>query len=184
MNEGAFRGILLVGVAVVIGLLLLSSGLDDTSPVTIRDEGDQSATDNIASDTSDPSTQETVVPSDIEPSTIPVVVANGSGVSGAAGSVTEVLIAAGYQPGDPTDTTVPVSETPLDTVYYVTTPTSFQAQAETVAESLGLPAEAVAEMPDPAPADFGLAGVLVVLGSSPGGLAQSATAATTPTTTG
>jgi hypothetical protein len=182
MNEGAFRGVVLVAVAVVIGLILLGSGLDDTGPLTVdTGEGDEEAAAN-GDEEEDPTT-DTVLPSDVvDPSGIPVVVANGSGVSGAAGAVTELLIAAGYSPGEPTDTTVPNAETPLDTVYYIAEPTSFQAQAEQVAADLGLPPESVVPMPNPPPADIGLAGVLVVLGSSPGGLAESAVTTVTPTT--
>ena len=33
MNDGAPRGIILIAVAVVIGLVLLSSGLDDSEPI-------------------------------------------------------------------------------------------------------------------------------------------------------
>ncbi len=115
------------------------------------------------------------------------MVANGSGVSGAAGAVTEMLVAVGYNPGAPTDTNVPTSETALDTVYYITTPESFEAQAQQVAADLGLPAESVLEMPATlpvAPEDLGLAAVLVVLGSSPGGLATTATGATVTTVAG
>ncbi len=181
MNDGAFRGVVLVGVAVVIGLVLLSRGLDDTGPVTVRADG---GGEESSGNDEDDSPTDTVVPDEVvDPSGIPVVVANGSNVSGAAGAVTELLIAAGYSPGDPTDTTVDPSQTPLDTVYYIATPTSFQAQAEQVATDLGLPPESVVEMPNPPPADIGLAGVLVVLGSSPGGLAESAVSATTTPTT-
>ncbi len=177
MNDGAPRGIILIVVAVVIGLVLLASGLDDSEPLN-RDAADADANVDV-----DPDTTETVpVTADFVPTDIPVVVANGSGVSGAAGAVTEQLAAAGYNPGAPTDTNIPTSETALDTVYYITAPESFEAQARQVAEDLGLPPESVLEMPATlpvAPEDLGLAAVLVVLGSSPGGLATTATGAAT-----
>jgi hypothetical protein len=182
MNDGAPRGIILIAVAVVIGLVLLSSGLDDSEPIN----ADAADADNVA--TGEPDTTETVpVDTTFVPTDVPVVVANGSGVSGAAGAVTEMLVAAGYNPGAPTDTNVPTSETALDTVYYITTPESFEAQAQQVAADLGLPAESVLEMPATlpvAPEDLGLAAVLVVLGSSPGGLATTATGATVTTVAG
>lgn len=184
MSDGAPRGIILIAVAVVIGLILLSSGLDDSEPIN-ADAADAD-TGNVA--TGDTDTTETVPVTDgFVPTDIPVVVANGSGVSGAAGSVTEMLVAAGYNPGPPTDTNVPTSETALDTVYYITAPESFEAQAQQVAADLGLPAESVLEMPATlpvAPEDLGLAAVLVVLGSSPGGLATTATGATGTTVAG
>jgi cell division septation protein DedD len=182
MNDGAPRGIILIAVAVVIGLVLLSSGLDDSEPIN----ADAADADNVATGETD--TTETVpVDTAFVPTDVPVVVANGSGVSGAAGAVTEMLVAAGYNPGAPTDTNVPTSETALDTVYYITTPESFEAQAQQVAVDLGLPAESVLEMPATlpvAPEDLGLAAVLVVLGSSPGGLATTATGATVTTVAG
>ena len=98
-----------------------------------------------------------------------------------------MLVAVGYNPGAPTDTNVPTSETALDTVYYITTPESFEAQAQQVAADLGLPAESVLEMPATlpvAPEDLGLAACLVVLGSSPGGLATTATGASATTVAG
>lgn len=118
-------------------------------------------------------TETTMQPGELDPSAIPVVVANGSGVSGAAGAVTQLLIALGYNPGNPTDTAVPIDETVLDTVYYIT---GFEDHALQVASDLGLSPEAVLPLPGTVPVrpeDLGLAGVLVVLGSAPGGLADA-----------
>jgi len=182
MNEGAPRGIILIAVAVVIGLILLSSGLDDSEPIN-ADAADADA-GNVAPGETD-TTEEVPASDGFVPTEIPVLVANGSGVSGAAGAVTELLAAAGYNPGPATDTNVPTSETALDFVYYITVPESFEAQAQQVAADLGLPPESVAEMPATlpvAPEDLGLAAVLVVLGSTQGGLAFSATGAATATT--
>ncbi|HEY8057873.1 MAG TPA: LytR C-terminal domain-containing protein [Acidimicrobiales bacterium] len=185
MNEGAGRGLILVAVAVVIGMILLAAGLDDSGPVTVRasdDSGDSTAAD----DNGDGSTVETVPNAeDVNPADVPVVVANGSGLEGAAGAVTEQLAGLGYDPGAAVDVAPDAGETLLDTVYYITAPTSFEAQALKVAEDLGLGPDAVMAMPVPPPADVGLAGVLVVLGSQPAGLAEiatSGTATSVPTT--
>ena len=175
MNDGALRGIVLVGVAVVIGLILLSSGLDDTGPITV-DAGDDGGGGNVAPAEDEDTTDTVPVDAAFDPLDVPVVVANGSGVSGAAGAVTEQLQAAGYNPGAGINTNIPTSETALDTVYFITEPESFEAQARQVAEDLQLPAESVVPMPanlPVAPEDLGLAAVLVVLGSSPGGLATA-----------
>lgn len=183
MNEGAPRGIILIAVAVVIGLILLSSGLDDSEPIN-ADAADAEDS-NVATEGETDTTEDVPATDGFVPTDIPVVVANGSGVSGAAGAVTELLAAAGYNPGPATDTNVPTSETALDFVYYITVPESFEAQAQQVAADLGLPPESVAEMPATlpvAPEDLGLAAVLVVLGSTQGGLAFNATGAPTPTT--
>jgi hypothetical protein len=117
----------------------------------------------------------------LDPTTINVVVANGSGISGAAGEVSDRLAALGYPTPIPTDTTAPAEETPLDTVYYATHPDT-SPQARQVAADLGLPDTAVQPYPGvgDASADLGLAQVLVVLGSSPGMLA---TGDPVPTTT-
>lgn len=175
MNEGAFRGVILVGVAVVIGAILLANGLDDSSPVTIRDDG-EAAGDQSPATAGDDTNTGTVLPNDSNPAEIPVVVANGSGVGGAAANVTALLVDLGYSPGTPVDTNPDAEPVALDTVYYLTSTRDFRSEAETVAESLGLTPESVTEMPDPPPADFGLAGVLVVLGSS-GELAANTPAA-------
>lgn len=177
MSDGAGRGVVLVVVAVVVGFVLLAAGLDDSS-VTVRTNAQDEAQDNVDTGGDDaPDTTDTVVPTNLDPSAIPVIVANGSGVSGAAGAVSEQLIALGYNPGSPTDAT---SEVAFDTVYFNE---GSQGAAEKVASDLGLGPEAVLAMPSPPPADqaaIGLAQVLVVLGSTPGGLAESASATTTP----
>ncbi|MET0882147.1 MAG: LytR C-terminal domain-containing protein [Acidimicrobiales bacterium] len=185
MNEGAGRGLILVAVAVAIGIVLLAAGLDDSASVTVR-ASDDTSDSNTATDDDDESTVETVPNAeDVNPADVPVVVANGSGLEGAAGAVTEQLAGLGYDPGSAVDVSADAGETLLDTVYYITAPTSFEAQALKVAADLGLGPDAVMAMPVPPPAEIGLAGVLVVLGSQPAGLAEiatSGTATTVPTT--
>ncbi|MET0150588.1 MAG: LytR C-terminal domain-containing protein [Acidimicrobiales bacterium] len=185
MNEGAGRGLILVAVAVAIGIVLLAAGLDDSASVTVR-ASDDTSDSNTADDDDDESTVETVPNAeDVNPADVPVVVANGSGLEGAAGAVTEQLAGLGYDPGSAVDVSADAGETLLDTVYYITAPTSFEAQALKVAADLGLGPDAVMAMPVPPPAEIGLAGVLVVLGSQPAGLAEiatSGTATTVPTT--
>ncbi|MET1048459.1 MAG: LytR C-terminal domain-containing protein [Acidimicrobiales bacterium] len=185
MNEGAGRGLILVAVAVAIGIVLLAAGLDDSASVTVR-ASDDTSDSNTAADDDDESTVETVPNAeDVNPADVPVVVANGSGLEGAAGAVTEQLAGLGYDPGSAVDVSADAGETLLDTVYYITAPTSFEAQALKVAADLGLGPDAVMAMPVPPPAEIGLAGVLVVLGSQPAGLAEiatSGTATTVPTT--
>ena len=181
MNEGAGRGFILIAIAVLVGAVLLGKGLDDTSPRVSTDDGASSDTTAPAND--EEGTGDTVS-SPVDPTSINVVVANGSGVSGAAGAVSEQLAALGYPAPLATDAFAE-ADTPLDTVYYATNPDS-SAQAQQVAADLGLPDSSVLPYPaegatPPAPADIGLAQVLVVLGSSPNMLATSG-AGTTPTT--
>lgn len=178
MNEGAFRGIVLVAIAVVIGLILLSSGLDDTVS-TARDDSSSSSNGSSGGNGDEETDDTGSVASPVDPSSINVIVANGAGVEGAAATVTAQLTALGYTPLPATNTTVDSAETPLDTIYYATSPNT-QAQAEQVASDLGLPDSALQPYPtDPAtaPAPMGLAQVLVVLGSSAG---QLATQTSTP----
>ena len=177
MNEGAGRGFVLIAIAVLVGAVLLGKGLDDTSPRVSTDDGSSS------SDTTEPADDDDgtgdTVSSPVDPASINVVVANGSGTSGAAGQVSEQLAQLGYPAPLATDATVDNTQTPLDTVYFATNPDS-SAQAQQVAADLGLAETSVLPYPaEGAPADIGLAQVLVVLGSSPGMLATSGAAATT-----
>jgi hypothetical protein len=167
---------------VLIGVVLLGKGLDDTTSTASQDDG--SAVDDSGDGSGDNPTDDTTdsVGSPISPSEINVIVANGSGVADAAAAVSATLTGLGYTPLPPTNTTVDTSATPLDTVYYATSPDT-QAQAQVVADDLGL-ADGVVQPypgPDAGPAPMGLAQVLVVLGSSPNMLATSG-AATTDTT--
>ncbi len=172
MNDGAIRGVLLVAVAVVIGALLLANGLDDGAATVRSDSGSD---DNASTTTTEPDTQTPA--GSLDRADIPVVVANGAGIEGAAGAVSDLLASAGYPQPISEDATNP-DPTGLDTVYYVTA--DFQEAALQVASDLGLTPDAVVPIPDPPPADPGLAGVLVVLGSN-GTLAPTATG-TSPTT--
>ena len=188
MNEGAGRGIILIAIAVLVGVVLLGKGLDDSTPRVSTDESSASDTDDSSDDEGGEGegTGDTVS-SPVDPSTINVVVANGSGVSGAAGQISESLAALGYPPPLATDAFAE-ADTPLDTVYYATNPDS-SAQAQQVAADLGLPDSSVLPYPaegatPPAPADIGLAQVLVVLGSSPNMLATSGAGTTATTVAG
>jgi LytR cell envelope-related transcriptional attenuator len=177
MNEGAGRGFILIAVAVLIGAVLLGKGLDDSVSTASNDDGSSPSNTTAAPD----DTGDDSVASPVAPAEINVVVANGSGVSGAAGAVAETLAGLGYVNPLAIDT-IAGSDTPLDTVYYATQPDS-SAQAEQVASDLGLPPGSVQPYPaEGAPADIGLAQVLVVLGSAPGMLSTSDTATSTPTT--
>jgi hypothetical protein len=179
MNEGAGRGFVLIAIAVLVGAVLLGKGLDDSSPRVSTDDGSSSGSDTTEPTGDDQSTGDTIS-SPVDPTSINVVVANGSGVSGAAGAVSETLAGLGYPPPIATDAFAE-ADTPLDTVYFATNPDS-SAQAQQVATDLGLDESAVLPYPATgAPADIGLAQVLVVLGSSPGMLATG-TAGATPTT--
>jgi hypothetical protein len=123
----------------------------------------------------EPSTSTTAVePGPLDPSTIVVEVANASGVEGLATAVSNTLLDIGYQVLNPVD----ADNLPVDTVYFQTSPDT-RRQAEQVAADLGFADHSVQPYPgvDQAPANIGLAQVLVVIGE------EGAIAANPPPTT-
>ena len=110
----------------------------------------------------------------IPPSRVPVLVANGSGVAGAAAAVRNELQPGGWDLLPPANATARV---PSSTVYYVA---GYEPQAKSIAASLQLPASAVAPYTTSAPiSSIGAAQVLVVVG--PDVAARAAPTATTTT---
>ncbi|MDP6867337.1 MAG: LytR C-terminal domain-containing protein [Acidimicrobiales bacterium] len=140
------RAFLLIAVAVVIGLVLLWKGLDSTpgtvapagAPVVVESPIDESTNDlgsgtfvdetRVAGgDTSSdqPATTEVPVPTTTEdlfpeptfaPNEVKVLVANGSGVSGAAGKVTDMLTPLGWAMESPAN----ASKASTSGIYYKT----------------------------------------------------------------
>jgi hypothetical protein len=176
-HQGAF-GAVLVGIAVVIGLVLLVRGFSDegglvagevaaTTTTLVADEVDRNAPPTI-----DPAATSTTVAAEA-PSEISIVVANGAGITGLAGEVADTLTAAGFVVVDTSN----ASSVSASVVYFAE---GAQGDADSVATALGLdPAAAVAPMSDPAPvADLAGATVVVVAGPDLSGGA-SATATTT-----
>lgn len=87
-----------------------------------------------------------------------MLVANGSGVNGAAGTKTTELEALGYVTANPTD-----AERVTATVIYFTD--TYQPEAEALAAAMGADVAAVTALPTPAPVgDTQLSNVIVVLG--------------------
>ncbi|HXW39469.1 MAG TPA: LytR C-terminal domain-containing protein [Acidimicrobiales bacterium] len=109
------------------------------------------------------------------PVNVPVLVANGAGVNGAAAAFSARLQAAGWTTLTPTNATIDV---PTSHVYYVA---GQEPAAAAVAVQLGLPPTSVAPYTTAAPvSSIGTADVIVVLGPD---LATPATVSTAPTTT-
>jgi hypothetical protein len=93
------------------------------------------------------------------PSTVPVLVANASGVSGAAGTVTSQLQVGGWNMQPPVNATARVA---TSHVYYVA---GQQSAATAIATALHLPTSAVAPYTTAAPvSSIGTAEVVVVVG--------------------
>ena len=140
------RAFLLIAVAVVIGLVLLWKGLDSTpgtvapaeAPVVAEKSTDESPVDQgsdtsadetsaAAVDTSSdqPATTEAPAPTTTEdpfpeptyaPNEVKVLVANGSGVSGAAGKVTDMLSPLGWAMESPAN----ADKSSISGIYYKT----------------------------------------------------------------
>ena len=98
------------------------------------------------------------------PSELTVRVANGTRVSGAAGKVSDRLSELGYTTRTPTDAkTNDVSATAV----YFSAP--FNAEAESLAKSLGLDPAAVMPLTDPPAIDPDGAELVVIVGTDQGG---------------
>jgi hypothetical protein len=158
------RGIGLIIVAVVLGVVLLKA-TDSPEPfreeatagesATNGDDGGEAVDDG--GEAGDDSTTTTVAQAR-NPAEVTILVANGSGVSGAAGRVAETLKGANYAMKDSTNTTSPAESS---FVYF--TP-GYEADAAAVAARLAPATPAVQAMPDPVPVrDLAGANILVVV---------------------
>jgi hypothetical protein len=150
-SGAAFRGALLIGAAVLIGVLLLNANDDD--PFSAGANGAEDATTT---------TTTTAAPAPVEPrpaAEVEVLVANGSDIKGAAGGFSARLAELGYNVLPATDTSV--KPAPAAVIYYAV---GFEVEARAIAAQVGLEEGAVQPMPDPPPvADLAAAEVLVVL---------------------
>ena len=144
------RGIMLIVVAVLLGVVLLNA-TDDPEP--FAQASDEESDDQGATPTTDPEaageaeddTTTTLPAVARDPSEVTVYVVNGSGVKGAAGSITERLKGSGYVAADPGN----VEVVDASRVYFVP---GYEADAAAVAGLL-TPPPAVEAMPDPQPVD-------------------------------
>lgn len=151
----AGRGALLIGVAIIIGIVLLQV-VDNPSASVGDGSGSGSGTKPTAS--SDKPT-ETTTPALRPPAEVTVQVLNGSGVQGAAGILSTTLAAFGYAMLEPQDTDSAQGE-----VVYCSG--GFDGEAAALAANVGgEPPLTQAVMPDPRPSSADPdANCLVVLG--------------------
>ena len=164
------RGVLLVLAAVVLGVVLLRS-VDDSPELTVG-AGETPQETVVPGDTS---TTEPTVPLAHDPADVTVLVANGSGVKGAARRLSEVLQASNFVTATPADTKSPVSSS---AVYYVP---GYEADARAVAALLK-PSPPALPMPSVQPvADLANAEVLVVVAADLAAPASSGAGRTTTT---
>ena len=175
---GSTAAIIIAVLAVVGGFLILRS---------LRDDSGTAATETTTTTTVVVET--TAAPTTAPPTTIPVVkegatvvVANASGVNGAAGQLTTALEGDGYTMAKATNAT---AKTEVTTVHYNPANPNALAVATTLAATLG--GAAVSEVPSVAPIEGGAlptgVDVLVMLGADKAGKTLADMGATsTPTT--
>lgn len=158
------KGAILVGVALVVGLFLLRDDSATTAQVTVgndtgsdvNDPADGSGSDDGSGDDGSTSSSTTVPVR--APAEVKVLVANGSGINGAAGAETTNLEALGYVTATPTN----AERVPNTVVYYTA---GYEREAAQLADALGLAETAVASLPTPAPVDdLQLSNLLIIVG--------------------
>ena len=160
LSNPAVRAALLIVLAIIIGIVLLQVIDDGSGPI-----GDGGTTTTTAASTTSTSRGTTTTtkadPKETgtvrTPQQVTVLVLNGSGVGGAAATVTNTLRALGYQ-------TLPASDAPAqvgNTVYYQS---GYKRECAAVATTVGGNA-GVKEMPTPVPTGAERANCLAILGT-------------------
>lgn len=149
----AGRAAMLLGVAVLLGLLLLNATDAEGPRVTTATTADGTV-DTVPGDESPVDTAPTTRP----PGEVKVLSANATRSEGAAGRITERLRLAGYN-------VVPPTDAPREDVTEIFFTTGYEVEARVIAELLGLSATSVKPMPTPPPiSDMRDAHVLVLVG--------------------
>ena len=175
------RGAALVVVAVLIGLFLLREGLD-TSEAVSTDPSEQSDGPSDSGDTTDgtdegedtTSTTLAIRP----PAEVPTIVLNDSGIAGAAGTYSDVLLGAGYQLTNPDGANADAEGDAATTIVYFAP--DFEAEAAAVAAAIGAPETVVpTALPTTPPGPIAGASVVVVLGTDLASVTPTTTATTT-----
>lgn len=169
----AVTALVLSDVHPTAGTAAASASTATTATTAASGAGQGSTTTTTAashSKSKHPTTTTTTIP----PSKVAVVVANASGVTGAAAAISAGLTADGWNLLPPVNAATDVA---TSTVYYIA---GFRPQAASIAKSLHLAATAVAPYTTAAPVStIGTADVVVVAGPD-----VTTTTTTTTTTTG
>ena len=170
--------VLAIGVSAVAGFAIagfpgIRSQDVDSLPTTTVARSGASATSSTStstpstSTTSTTSTPETTIPAAApivivkSPQELTVRVGNGTRTSGAAAKVSEQLAAQGYTTRTPTD--AKVNDVAATTVYYRG---PHQAEAEVLANAIGLSAVDVLPITDPSPIEPDGAELIVIVGTN------------------
>jgi len=164
-------GAVLVAFALLIGVVLLAKGFgDDGGLVTAASDSDQSSKGGNGQGFDVPTTESTQAA--VDPATVKVLVANGSGTKTGARIVADFLITQGFVAPQ-------LANAPNQAQSAVYFTVGNAPQAQLVAADLGLDPSVVLAMPTPAPVtDLKGATVLVVIGTD-GKLANPVATATT-----
>jgi hypothetical protein len=153
------RGIALIVVAVVLGVVLLQSTDTPAETAVSSGKGDKVTTTTVADEEDGTTTTTAPVAVEHDPSKVAILVANGTGgqVKGAAGRIATTLKTSNYVLKESTNTTAPAESS---VVYF--TP-GFEPDAKKIA-SLLTPPPKVAAIPAQAPVkDLAGANVLVIV---------------------
>jgi len=153
------RGAVLIGVAVLLGALLLAQSFKDGgSPVSAG------GTTTSTVKRTETSTTAPAVPQPHDPATVKVLVLNASGKSGVAKAGADQLKAANYTTLDPANAAT--SKAIATSVVYFTP--GYDADAQQIAAKLGLSPSAVQPLPSPPPPEIGDprdANIVVLIGT-------------------
>lgn len=152
------RGVFLVAAAVALGVGILSSiGKSSAAPGSVPAAAVSSSTTTTASARSTTTTTQALATH--SPSSVKVLVANGTSVAGVAGKLKTKLATGGYDLLAPTNTTSPAR---ASAVYYQT---GYQGDAQAVASAAGLGTSTLQAMTSQLPvANSSGAQVIVVIG--------------------
>lgn len=154
-------GLVLIGAAVLIGLVLLLKGFqqeDGLISTAGPEDGRETTTTQAGPPVVPPEVTTTTAAAAVDPASVTVLVANASGGSGVAGANASKLNAAGFTRTD----TANADNRPTSIVYF--TPGN-DAAANAVATALGIPATSVQALPSPPPIDTRGAAVVVLIGA-------------------
>lgn len=151
------RGIALIAVAVILGVILLqATDADEPFAAVDTEEDDGSGVTPTTDSDSSATTPTTATAAAHDPSEVAVLVANGAGIDGLASRIGDQLKAANYVVQTPANTKAPAD---TSVVFYAP---GYEADAAAIAQLLS-PAPATAALPEPPPVeDMKGANVLVV----------------------
>lgn len=162
LGSAAFRGALLIAVAVVIGAALLAKSFGSGGPLSTGAGSGSGKGGGVTSSTPPANSTAPTTPTAHNPAEVKVLVLNGvDPAKTIAGPAAQALKAANYTTLNPADAKATVQ---ASVVYYQP---GYVADAQAVAAKLGIAATAVQALPSPVPpavADPKDAQVIVVIG--------------------